>query len=117
VVSADRKYLTRALDSLLAATLRERAHPGDVVSWCGLREASKPGQAFIAVAPADDEGTHAGFDPSEWAPFEAWRGGVGFRLVFAERVIASHGGALFSGRGSRARAACALTLPLKEVPW
>ena len=116
VVWADRSYLTRALDSLLTATLRERAQPGDVVSWCGVHGTSTPGQAFIAVAPADDAGTHAGFDPSEWAPFEQWRGGVGFRLVLAERVIASHGGAVFSGRGSRARAACALTLPLKELP-
>jgi signal transduction histidine kinase len=114
LVSADPKFLARALDSLLTATLRERAQPGDVVSSCGVDGASNPGRAYIVIAPADDTDAHAGFDQSDWAPFDQWRGGVGFRLVLAQQVIASHGGAVFSGRGQRARAACALTLPLKE---
>jgi signal transduction histidine kinase len=114
VVSADRKYLARALDSLLNATLRERAQAGDIVAWCGLQGASPPGRAFVAMAPGDDGGPHGGFDPADWAPFEEWRGGVGFRLVLAQQVIALHGGTVYSGRGPRERAACAFTLPLKE---
>ncbi len=115
-VSGDRKYLARALDSLLTATLRERAQPGDIVSRAGVEDRSTPAVAFIALAPREDADGRTGFDPADWGPFEEWRGGLGFRLVLAQHVIAAHGGTLYSGRDSRSRAACALTLPLKELP-
>ncbi len=113
-VMADRKYLARALESLVTATLRERAQSGDILCWTGVQHGSTPAFAFVAMAPSDDGAPHADFDPGDWAPFEEWRGGVGFRLVLAQHIVAAHEGSLFSGRGSREKAACALTLPVKE---
>jgi len=114
VVAGDRKYLTRGLDALLTATLRERAQPGVVTAVCGVQRTDKGRLAYIAIAPQEGDGDHAGFRPAEWAPFEPWRGGLGFRVVLAHEVIAAHGGTLLSWRDARVRAACALTLPVKE---
>ncbi len=113
-VSGDRKQLGRALEAVLTATVRERAEPGVIVVTGGVRRGPEGGIAYLVVAPRDQAGGTGAFDPAEWQPFEQWRGGLGFRLVLAEFVIAAHGGTLFSGLGPRARAACALTLPVKE---
>jgi len=114
VVSGDRQYLSRALDTLLTATMRERAQPGVVVASCGVQCAQDGTIACVAIAPREDRGDQTAFRADEWAPFEQWRGGLGFRLVLAHQVITAHGGNLFSGLGARARAACAFTLPVKE---
>ena len=113
-VEGDAKHLGRALDALLSATLRERAEPGVVVASCGVMRGPDGAHAYVTVAPRAEDGGRDAFVPAEWGAFEAWRGGVGFRLVLAKEVIAAHGGTLFSGQGRRARGACAVTLPLKE---
>ncbi len=113
-VQADRAHLGRALEALLTATLRERAEPGIILARCGVTRGPDGARAYLAVAPHVGDGGPDGFVPGEWGTFEEWRGGVGFRLVLAKEVIAAHGGAVFSGQGGRARAACAVTLPIKE---
>ncbi len=113
-VQGDRARLARALETLLTATLRERADPGVVVATCGVAAGEDGPFAYMAVAPRDGDGAPAPFRAADWGAFEQWRGGLGFRLVFAREVVAAHGGALFSGRGTQERAACALTLPVKE---
>ncbi len=114
MLPADRKQLGRALDSVLAATLRERADPGVIVATCGVARGQDGPLAYVTITPGDADIAAPGFDPGEWDSFEQWRGGVGFRLVLARLIIAAHGGTLFSGHGPRTRAACALTLPVKE---
>lgn len=113
-VQVDPRHLGRALESLLTATLRERAEPGVIVASCGV--ALDPGdrRAYLTVAPRAEDAASGPFVPDEWGAFEEWRGGVGFRLVLAKEVIAAHGGTVFSGQGGRARARCAVTLPIKE---
>ena len=114
VVAADRKQLGRALESVLAATLRERAEPGVLVADCGTARNQDFAIAYLTIAPPEAGDAAAGFEAGQWDTFDQWRGGLGFRLVLAQAVVAAHGGTLFSGRGPRARAACAVTLPLKE---
>jgi signal transduction histidine kinase len=114
LIAGDRKYLSRGLESLLTATLRERAQPGVLVVACGVQGLGAERFAYVAIAPRGGDGVPDGFRASEWAPFEEWRGGLGFRLVLARQVITAHGGQVFSGRGTEARGACAFTLPTRE---
>ncbi len=114
VLPADAAHLRRAVESILAATLRERAEPGVIVAGCGVTDGRDGRLAYLTVAPGDGGGPVPAFAPGDWNAFEQWRGGLGFRLVLARLVVAAHGGTLYSGLGDRTRAACALTLPLKE---
>src|SRR5512142_1207273 len=50
VVSGDRKYLARALETLLTATLRERAQPGVILGSTGVRPTANGPVAYIAMA-------------------------------------------------------------------
>jgi K+-sensing histidine kinase KdpD len=116
VVQGDRIRLGHALTTLLTATLRERAEPGAVIArWGVQRDAVQP-FAWLVVAAGDAHPSALdGFRPSDWTAFEPWRGGLGFRLVMANEIVAAHHGTLYSA-GADGRAACALTLPLKEPP-
>jgi len=114
VVTADRKQLGRALEAVATATLRERADPGVIVAACGTARIQDGAVAYVTIAPRGAGDDAAGFEAGQWDTFERWRGGLGFRLVLAQAIVAAHGGTLFSGRGPRARAACAAILPLKE---
>ncbi len=114
IVPADRQHLSRALDAILTATLRERAEPGLILAACGIARRQDGPIAYVMIAPREAGDDTTAFEPGEWDSFESWRGGLGFRLVLARLVIAAHGGTLFSGHGTRARASCALTLPVKE---
>jgi signal transduction histidine kinase len=43
--------------------------------------------------------------------FNEWRGGSGLSLAIARRVIAQHGGSLFSPPGDESKAAALVLLP------
>ena len=110
----DGPRLRQAVAAVLAATLRERAEPGTMVAAAGLQPDLNGETCWLTVAPED--ATTASFVAADWAPFDRFRGGVGFRLLLASAIVEAHGGALYSGPGSRARGTCALTLPVKEMP-
>jgi K+-sensing histidine kinase KdpD len=112
MLTGDRARLGQAIESLLMATLRERADPGTVLARCSR---AAPAHAALVIAPEGSEEVTAPFDPSDWAPFDLFRGGLGFRLQAAHAIVAAHGGAIYSGRGSSARGTCALLLPLEET--
>lgn len=114
VLDGDRARLGDALTTLIMATLRERAEAGVVLAQRGVRDADSGPFAYLVIAPRDSRHVSPDFDASQWLPLEPWRGGLGFKLVTASEIIAAHGGALFSPVGADARAACALTLPVKE---
>ncbi len=113
-VEGDAPRLSEALTTLMHATLRERAEPGVIRARGGVHRGDRPPLAYMVLAAPDGTEAPPPFDASLWAPFDQFRGGVGFRLMLAQAVVAAHGGTLFSGQGAHARAACALTLPLKE---
>lgn len=114
VIEGDRSRLNQALMTLFTATIRERAEPGVMTARCGLEAAGDRPFAWVTVTPGDGAAPVEGFRAEEWGQFERWRGGLGFSLVMAREVIVAHGGTLYCGHGATARAACAVTFPVKE---
>ncbi len=113
-VRGDRPRLAGALSTLMTATLRERGEAGVVIARCGTGRQPGGCVAWMVMAPSEANDVGPPFDPAAWGPFDRWRGGLGFKLVLAAEVLSAHGAALYSGQGELARAACALTLPIKE---
>jgi signal transduction histidine kinase len=113
VVLGDRDRLSAALTSLLAATLRERAEAGIVVAACALAKGSTREQAVIAIGDGEDaERLAAGGDTVSDDPFDEYRGGMGFKLPIAARIVAAHGGRVSSPVAARGRLSIVLSLPV-----
>jgi signal transduction histidine kinase len=111
VVEADRARLGDAIASLMAAVLRERLQGARVVALARL----DPGPpAAVVVAFGDAEAAPALLDEPEARrqPFDEYRGGLGFRLPAAARIIEAHGGTLASPVADRGRLSILLTLPV-----
>jgi signal transduction histidine kinase len=74
----------------------EREYKGQPVWW-------------VAIGDATHVETLADAAPEALATFDEWRGGSGLKLAIARRIIAAHGGGLWSREdGSRASAVVAL---------
>lgn len=110
VVMGDPDRLRIALTSLLAATLRERVE-GTVVAACHLARDAHD-QAVIAIADADTAERLASQPGTATEPFDEFRGGLGFRLPLAARIVEAHGGRVSSPVAARGRLAIVLSLPL-----
>jgi signal transduction histidine kinase len=112
-VMGDRARISAALGALLHAALRERGEPGTVAARCSVVQDPDTTWAVVVIG---DNGQLDALAASRREPpaFEEWRGGVGFSLLLARRVIEAHGGAVWSGDGAHARAAVGLRLPVAE---
>jgi signal transduction histidine kinase len=108
-VVADRARIGAAVTALLHASLRERGDAGIVVAQCGR---SDIGGAWALLAIGDDGDLAALVDAPGMADFDEWRGGLGLALPVARRVVAAHGGTIWSASGERPRAAAAMRIPL-----
>ena len=110
VVAGDRTRLSTALTSVLHAALRER--PGAArLTACGLVEHDPVPRVLISVDEGDAPSSAAGLQPDD-AAFDEYRGGLGFRLPAAARVIEAHGGRVHSPMTERGRLAIVVALPL-----
>jgi len=108
VVHGDRVRLSAALASVLHAVLRER--PGDGrLTACGTVEGEPVPRVVIAIADRESASS-LGVTPG--GTFDEYRGGVGFRLPIAARVVEAHGGSLHSPVTERGHLAVVMTLPL-----
>jgi hypothetical protein len=114
IVKGDRVRLAEALATVMLATVRERADEGVVVAKCGTDRRPEGSVAWMVLAPREVSAAGLAFRAADWGPFDLWRGGLGFKLVLASQVLSAHGATLYSGQGALARAACALTVPVKE---
>jgi signal transduction histidine kinase len=119
-VEGDPGRLRKALQAVLAATLREYVEPGTVLvrgEVIGGAQAPAAGHAALALIvvgdPAAADPSYR-FDPSGWGAFQEYRGGMGFGLPVARRVIEASGGRLWSKSDSERRAAIAMVLPVRE---
>jgi signal transduction histidine kinase len=114
VVAGDPTRLSAAMRALMHAALRERGEPGVVVVHSVVHNESSPARVITAIGDESEIASliHASTTPP---PFDEWRGGLGLALPIARRVIEAHGGALWSGAGTRSRAAAALALPLRRT--
>ncbi|MBE3099814.1 MAG: HAMP domain-containing histidine kinase [Acidobacteria bacterium] len=113
-VRGDAHWLRTSLRAVVAATLRERVQPGVLHVECRRVAAGPQRRAVIAIGDEDTAGALASLAPSRWGPFDQWRGGVGFSLPLAVQVITAHRGRLGSLPGAPARAAVAVSLPVRE---
>ena len=114
VVEADRTRISEAIASLMAAVVRERLQGARVVAVA--RPDGDPTSALVAFGDAD---TALGLlaDPeARHRPFDEYRGGLGFRLPAAARVIEAHGGRLASPVAERGHLSIVLSLPAAVVP-
>jgi signal transduction histidine kinase len=120
VVLGDRERLQSALASLLQAALRERAEAGVVVAACArVRSADGGESAVIAIADGDEaEHLAAGTSgaPPSTETFDQYRGGMGFKLPLAARIVEAHGGRVTSPVAARGRLSILLSLPLATEP-
>jgi signal transduction histidine kinase len=113
VVRGDRERLRAALTSLVTAALRERAEPGTVVAACALLRRPNGDEAVIAIADGDEADRLARADTAPGGePFDEYRGGMGFKLPIAARIVAAHGGRVSSPVAARGRLSIVLSLPL-----
>lgn len=112
VIMGDPDRLRTAIAALLAATLRERAESGVVVAaGAVLRDASPP-TAVIAVGDEHGAEQLATVGAALADGFDEYRGGMGFRLPIAARIIEAHGGRVSSPVAARGRLTIVLSLPL-----
>ena len=110
IVMGDRARISAAFAALLHAALRERGEPGTVTARCSVVQ--DPDTTWAVVAIGDDSQLDSLAESRREPPaFEEWRGGVGFSLLLARRVIEAHGGAVWSGNTAHSRAAAGLRLP------
>ena len=115
IVAGDRARLSAALKALMHSALRERGEAGVIVVELTRGQAAADGTDAATIAIGDQSILPAlrAAAPTAREPFDEWRGGLGLALPVARRIIEAHGGALWSGGAERARAACALRLPLR----
>jgi signal transduction histidine kinase len=110
-VTGDRMRIAAAVKALMQSAVRERVEPGVVVA----RVSAGTGSPRWGVLAIGDEAVLPELEDGASEPppqFDEWRGGLGIALPVARRVIEAHGGALWAGAGSHARATSALRLPI-----
>jgi signal transduction histidine kinase len=111
-VIGDPDRLKAALNAVLTATLRERAQPATLIASCRAADTSEGRTAFVAIGEAGLVDTLVANRSGSGESFDEYRGGLGFRLVIACRVLAAHGGRIFSPIAERGRLAIVVSLPV-----
>jgi two-component system, sensor histidine kinase and response regulator len=109
-VLGDATRLATAFHTLLTAALRERADTVSVVVACRVTERPDGSVVRVAIGDAGDVDTLLDDDGSK--VFDECRGGLGFRLLLASRVIAAHGGQIASPVAERGRFSLVVSLPV-----
>ncbi len=105
--TGDAMRLRTALAAVVHATLRERGEAGTV--RLQVRRTAGPG---VILAVGDEAAVAQAIDAPQDTPFDEWRGGVGFSLPTARRVIEAHDGRIWSLPGPRPRLATGIWLPM-----
>jgi signal transduction histidine kinase len=111
-VKGDATRLQRALSSVLAALRRELVTSDRLFVRASAREHHGARVLWVAVADADAIDRLAAAAPADLTTFDEWRGGCGLSLAVARRVLAAHGGQLWSPADG-SKAAAVFTLPIE----
>jgi signal transduction histidine kinase len=109
----DATRLRSAFDAIFRAILREKAGPARVVA--DQRVERRGGSASAVIVVAEEDSVAAAYEASAGV-FDEKRGGLGLALPLARRVIAGHGGAIWSPAEPEplARGSIVVRLPLTE---
>jgi signal transduction histidine kinase len=112
-IVGDAPRLRNALDAILRTILRETPGPRTIVAERRLERNAGTTSAVIIVAPDDSVSTAYEARPGV---FDEKRGGLGLALPLARRVIAGHGGAMWSAAEPEAlsRGSIIVRIPVTE---
>lgn len=112
-VVGDATRLRGALDAIFRAILREEPGPGTIVAERRLEIEGGSSSAILIVA--SDDSVAAAY-AAAYGTFDEKRGGLGLALPLARRVIAGHGGQVWSPAEPErlARRSVIVRLPLTE---
>jgi two-component system sensor histidine kinase BaeS len=113
VIDGDRGRLSEAVASLMTAVLRERQSGARVVAAGRVGELDGSRSAVVAFGDLETVPTlSAAFGPASPQQFDEYRGGLGFRLPAAARIVEAHGGRLASPVSERGRLVILMALPI-----
>jgi len=112
-IVGDATRLRHAVDAIFRAILREKAGPATVVAELRVDVRGAESSAILVVA--DDQDVSTAYDAPPGV-FDDKRGGLGLALPLARRVIAGHGGDIWSPAAPDAlsRGALVVRIPLTE---
>jgi signal transduction histidine kinase len=113
-VMGDAARLRSAFDAILRAILREKAGPSTIVAERRLMRDGDATSAVIVVA--EEDSVVAAYDAPPGV-FDEKRGGLGLALPLARRVIAGHGGWIWSASEPEAlaRGSIVIRIPITET--
>jgi signal transduction histidine kinase len=109
-IQGDRGRLSTAFATLAEAVLRERVDSAPMLAGCRLLET--PDGPIVRTAIADALTIDAILEDQGHDAFDEYRGGLGFRLLLASRIVAAHGGRIISPVAARGRLAIVVSLPV-----
>ena len=110
MVKGDAVRLKAAFSALLGALRRELVNSNRLLVRLSRRSHGGGPTSWIAIADETHIAELEAADPETLGVFDEWRGGVGLSLPVARRVIAAHGGGIWSATGD-VKAAAAVALP------
>jgi signal transduction histidine kinase len=110
LVVGDSTGLATALATLITAVLRERADSVSMLAACRILDTSEGRVVRIAIAEAAIVDTVLAGEEHE--AFDEYRGGLGFRLLLASRIVGAHGGRVSSPVSARGCLAILVSLPV-----
>ncbi len=110
LVLGDARRLAAAFTTLAVAVLRERADSASMAAACRVHATSAGRSVRIAIAEAS--AVDALLDGEGHDEFDAYRGGLGFRLLLASHIVGAHGGRIWSPVVDRGRLALVVSLPV-----
>jgi two-component system, OmpR family, sensor kinase len=111
-VLGDPARLAGAFATLASAVMRERVEATPVEAACRLVDTDTGREARVAIAGAT--AIESTFEQQDREEFDEYRGGLGFRLVLASRIVNAHGGRIQSPATARGRLALLVSLPVVQ---